>query len=318
MEYSDEYLQQFLPREPPPFQYIPAEVIDDIERWAPRSEEENTELMARSTQWTYAMFAELQLGQFDFVMEGPPWWEWFDVARHVKPAIGLFDPNVIEGGFGLTFHIGPFKDLPGIYSIGRAYFSRLKASFPIVIEQVRGVDHRPPHPSNATSAAWAKCNRSAAWGLLTAGHAVGSRPGRRVPLTDGGIGRVARSTYPVVDAAFVATFDDPGEVAVMPVRSFPAAGHSVDIQCQVGPARRTIVKVDDNLGVVNTVHQPVLMYTDRPCAEGDSGALVETSLREAVGLYIGSLETAQVAGGEAGRVLSFEQALYALDVTAFR
>jgi hypothetical protein len=151
--------------------------------------------------------------------------------------------------------------------------------------------------------------------VITAGHSVGSGTGRKVSLTGGAAGRLARSFYPVIDAAFVQTMEEPERASVMAISRFPAAGQAVRVGCQSTPVNRTVVRVEDNMGVVRTLSRSALLYTDQCCSPGDSGALVQASGGAAVGLYLGSLDTPDI--GSVGRVLSFEQALFALDVTAF-
>jgi hypothetical protein len=313
MEYSDALLREALPKGPPPFEYVPDEVIEEIERNLREDDFEHASLVARSVQWTYAMFAELRRGQFSWDARYPPW-----RRLDLDVAIGLLNADLFGAAYGLTVTIPGRRDVPDHFVIGMIAFDRLEHSFPVALQQAAVEDHSPPHPNGATSASWARCNRTQLWGIVTAGHAVGSVSGRKIGLAGGAMAQVVRSCYPVIDAAFVHTLDEPDASRLMPVRHFPAAGQRVTVGRQAGPVDRAVVRVEDNMGVVNTLKRAALLYTDQPCSPGDSGALVRaTGEEDAIGIYLGSLDTPRVKGGEAGRVLSFPQAMFALDVTAY-
>jgi len=321
LEYSDDYLRQFLPSEDPMPDFVPNEVNEEVATWIERDELDDRALVARSTRWTYAMFNEWRLKQVKIDWEGPPHW-WGDLWGYVMPgsfdgpAIGLFDRHTEKPGFGLIMETQVIDALRPtvVASIG---FPRLKVAFPLLLRPVSNVDHALAHPYGATSAAWAKCNTSATWGILTAGHAVGgTSPGRTVPLASGPAGALVRSYHPPIDAAFVRTANRPVVTAPMMIRRFPATGHRVVVEIQSGGVNRTVVHVDSAMGVVNTRTYPVQLFIDQPCSPGDSGALIRTTSGEGCGVYLGSLST-PVQTGLAGRALNFEQATFALDITPY-
>lgn len=319
MEYSDGYLREFLPDEDPVPDLLPIEVNEEIATWIERDELEDRALVARSTRWTYAMFNELRLNQIEIDWRGPPfWWPWFLLTGPFKqPAIGLFDRKSEEPGFGLIMEIPATDDLQTMV-VARVKFPRLNATFPLLLRQVSYDDHALAHPVGATSAAWVKCNTSAIWGILTAGHAVGgTAPGRPIALASGGTGALVRCYHPPIDAAFVQTANNPTATARLPIRRFPATGNTVVVEIQSGGVSRKVVHVDSAMGVVKTRTYAVQLFIDQPCSPGDSGALVRTTSGEACGVYLGSVKTSVVPTELAGRALNFEQATFALDITAY-
>lgn len=317
MEYSDRYLREYLPRTDPP-QNVPQEVEEEIAFWLERSKMEDRQLVARSTRWTYAMFNEIRGRRIRIKIEKWHWpftTFWPDLPKEIT--IGLFDAENFNG-FGISIYVPP-SDFGVSQHIGQIEFPDLGASFPLLIEEASEEDHFPVHPSGATSAAWARCNSTRSWGLLTAGHAVGGRSvGRPVPLSNGS-GSLARSYHPPIDAAFVHAQKPPSpHPRLLPVLSFPASGHPVTVELQAGSVNRTVFRVGDTLGVINTRSFPALMFTDYACSPGDSGALVRASSGEGIGVYLGSLKNTQSPNGMAGRVLSLEQAIHVLDITPYR
>jgi hypothetical protein len=318
MEYSDTYLRQQLPREDPPFELIPADVSDEIASWIERIDVEDRELIARSTRWTYAIFAELASGRFEFER---PWYDYpwlvpdllFDLRR---VSIGLFDKEFEGLGFGIVIDV-PRRPGSAFEVIDTVVFPRLRQRFPLGFRRSE-IELHLAHPANATSACWARCNSTGLWGVLTAGHAVpSSRPGRAVSLAGGGYGNLLRSHYQPVDAAFVLVQSPPRDPTPLPLLSFPAAGQPVTIECQSGSQHRTIFRTMDTMGVNHTREFAVLFYLDRPGVPGDSGSLVRMATGEAAGLYKGSMQTIHGTGGACGLVQNFEQAIFALDVTPY-
>jgi len=272
-------------------------------------------LVERSTRWTYTMFHELSLGQIEFENE-LVWHLMRQRSEHVT--VGLYDRDTEQDGFGLAILVSRSKR-PPFEQVGNIRFTRLERSFPLVLRQVAFDEHAPPHPQGATGAAWVRDNRSTDAGVLTAGHAVpGIRPGVAVPIANGASGVLIRSAYPIIDAAFVGVPGMPAGLAPMPVMRFPAAGQSAIVELRTGPVRRTVVAAVDSLGAVHIRAFRISFYTDAPCSPGDSGALVRSPQDEAMGIYSGSLAAPAAPGGIAGFSQNFEQATYALDVTAYR
>lgn len=313
MDYSDAYLREFLPKENPPEGSVPAEVEEEIHRWREHAELADRELVARSTRWTYAMFAALGEGQIQRTRAAFAPLGARILARSVS--IGLFDPAE-KPGFGLVLDMPPW-DGPAFDVFDEIRFPRLGLSFPIALRQSETTLHAPPHPANATSACWARCNKNAVWGVLTAGHALsGNRPGRPVRLAGGGTGSLLRSWYQPIDAAFVTTQNPQTMPAALPALGFPAAGQAVRLASQSGPQPRTIVRVMDSMGVLHTREFAVLLFLDQPGKPGDSGALTQMPTGEAVGIYKGAMTSPQT-GSSVGLAQNFEQAAYALDITPY-
>lgn len=337
MDYSDDYLRARLPGDDPPVALVPADVSREIAGWIERGELADPALVARSVRWTYAIFSELALGNYRLGRNLPPWDSFLALASMASPAVpritvGLYDPAVEMPGFGLAVNV-PEWDGPPFLVLDELFFPHLGRRFPLALRQVVTELHAAlspapnppptpaptpaPSPANATAACWARCNLAGDWGVVTAGHAVGSsQPGFSVPLATGGTGRLARSFWQPVDAAFVLT--DPPEVLPSPlaVCHFPAAGLPVAVETRSGRLSRTVASACNSLGFYRTRLYPVLFFLDKPCVPGDSGALVRLTSGEAVGLYSGS-QPSPATGGNSGRVLNFAQAMFALDTSAY-
>lgn len=321
MDYSDDYLRARLPREDPPAELVPADVDREIAAWIERGELADAALVARSVRWTYAIFSELALGNYRLGRKLPPWDSFLALASMASPVVpritvGLYDPAAEMPGFGLAVNV-PEWDGPPFLVLDDLFFPRLGRRFPLALRQVVTELHAAPNPANATAACWARCNLAGDWGIVTAGHAVcSSQPGFSVPLATGGTGRLARSFWQPVDAAFVLT--DPPQVPPSPLAlcHFPAAGLPVAVETRSGSLSRTVASACNSLGFYRTRLYPVLFFLDKPCVPGDSGALVRLTSGEAAGLYSGA-QPSPVTGGNSGRVLNFAQAMFALDTTAY-
>lgn len=323
MEYAEAYLRETLPAEEPSSELVPDELNDEIGSWIERIDADRG-LVAHSARWTYAMFSELGRGQFRLSRgyfrgwhDFPVRWFGFPEELGKRASIGLFDRETEEFGFGLVIDVPPFPG-PQFEIIDHIEFPRLKASFSLAYRQVAIEPHAIPHPANATSACWARCNTTGMWGAVTAGHALsGNRPGRPVPLAGGGVGYLLRSYYQPIDAAFVVASKPPVAPAPLPILSFPACGLPVMLECQSGCQPRTVVRVMDSMGVLHTREFAVLLFLDQPGVHGDSGALVRTTNGEAVGIYKAGMPSPQSPRSNVGAAQNFEQAVFALDVTAF-
>jgi hypothetical protein len=322
MDYSIDDVREHLPREDPPLDRVPRDVINEIARWRDTIKEGDDELTARATRWTYAVFAELDLGRFQFERGFPPIWPKFWPFVALSPrsfdavSFGLFDKISEAAGIGIII------DLPGMPGrrfeiIDYLVFPRLNnQKFPLAIRYSE-IDLHVAHPKGATSACWAKCNRnSSVWGVLTAGHAVSTRPGGSVPMATGRSANVARTYYQPVDAAFVKAAA-PAGLALLGVLSFPAMSMTVTVHCQGGSETRTIVDVTTNCGVTHTRKIGIRFCIDKPARPGDSGALVTVANGDAVGIYTGDMKVPGPPPVVRGHAQNFEQAVYALDVTPY-
>lgn len=323
MEYSIDYVRQHLPPEDPPLERVPRDVINEIARWRDAIKEGDGELTARATRWTYAVFAELDLGRFQFERDFPAplsrFFPFFAPSRLPFDAVsfGLFDQTSEAAGIGIII------DVPGMPDrrfeiVDYLVFPRLNnQKFPLAF-RFSEIDLHVAHPQGATSACWAKCNRnSSVWGVLTAGHAVSTRPGGSVPMMTGASASVARTYYQPVDAAFVKTPAPTGPTHRLGVLSFPAMSMAVTLHCQGGSTTRTIVDVTTNCGVTHTRKIGIRFCIDQPACPGDSGALVTVANGDAVGIYTGDMKVPGPPPGVRGHAQNFEQAVYALDVTPY-
>jgi len=331
MRYSQAYLRDFLPQADPPEGSVPGDVLDEAllqlesSTSSDRAEEPvDRELVARATRWTYAVFSELGLGRFTLDRYLPSFLSdrfWLDrgmsLGAHQAASFGLFDEETGERGLGIIISV-PWRSEPWFEIVNYATFPRLgNARFPVALRQSE-IELHLGHPQGATASCWAKCNLTSQWGFLTAGHAIsGNRPGRSVPLAGGGSGTLIRSYYQPVDAAFVQGAPPAPAPSRLPVLSFPAVGVPVDIQCQTGALRRTVVEVTNNMGVLHTRGIGIYVYLDQPASPGDSGALVRTATGEAVAIYSGQMAAPASPAGLCGVAQNFEQAIFALGVTPY-
>lgn len=327
MEYTDQYLSSALPSGEPDTRYVPHAVVDEIENpesatpAVPPNPNQNRQLADRAKRWTYALFSEMERGQWSYEPQPHPSRPLAFGLPHAgglfeRCAIGLFDRATEQRGFGIILSSPIPMSLP-FEGVGSAYFPRLGVTVPIGLRFGAITLHALPHPHNATASCWAKCRQSNHWGILTAGHAVtGLRPGGGLPLTNRHSGQLSRSADPPIDAAFVMTAAPARPMAPkpLPVLQFPAAGQFVSVSLQSGAKQRTIVATMNTLGVTRTTAFAALSFIDQPFMPGDSGALVCDLRCHALGIYLGTMTTQQAPGGIVGLVQNFEQAVYVLDV----
>lgn len=323
MNYSDGYLSEALPFYGPPASLVPPEVERAIAQENESSGLDDEDLLHRSRRWTYALFSEMRLGQWVFRPRINGAVSWGLTTAFNNPfercAIGLMDPEHEAPGFGLVLTSQVPMERP-FELVGDAFFPRLEQTFPVGLGSARIELHALAHPAGATSACWARSRKTALWGVLTAGHAV-RHVGRGGPvaMSLGPQGQLGRARYPPIDAAFVLTTPPSGPVSPLPVAPLPcpAAGFRVWVDSQKVPLQRRVIRTLDTLGVVRTGAFPVLSFLDLPCVPGDSGALVSDVNRQALGLYLGSMNTTQVSGGVVGLVQNLEQVMHVLKVDPF-
>lgn len=315
MEYSDNYLRDVLPHRDPPREYVPSGVEEEISSWGELGRDRNRALIARSTRWTYAIKNELRLNQVSIGF--PDFYPLFYELVFYDSMVGLFDFKTEIPGFGLIHHI-PNINFPR-RSLDEVYFPRLDARFSLLLRQASYVDHGIYHPKNGTSTSWAKCNSSDMWGIITAGHVMnGLEIGDQVSLEKSQTGLLASNSHPFVDCAFIETAKPKDSLALLTTLRFPATGYPVVVECKTGPVRRTVVAVETNMGVIDIRSYGIKVFLNDALKMGDSGAIVTTEDSRAVAIYLGSLTTPEVPTGIAGRALNFEQAIFNLNVTAYR
>lgn len=322
MEYSDNYLREYLPRFNPPIELVPRAVVREVER---RSDYmvESPELIARSTFWTYALFSEISLRQYRsrnpmYRQRMLPWHLSTWPGRSTEQlSFGLFDMSREEAGIGFILDVPPW-DGPEFMIIDRLSFPRLGGvTFPLALRQTQ-IEHHLDHPQGATSACWAQCRTTWCWGVLTAGHAIeGSSPGWGVVMESGNTASLGRSYSQPIDAAFIVTPAPPYAPAQLPVASFAAMGMKVVVELQTGATERTVVDVNTNCGVVNTREIGLIFCLDEPECPGDSGALIRLLSGEAIGIYRGALVVPGAPSGHRGFAQNFEQAIFALNVIPY-
>jgi hypothetical protein len=321
LDYSDDYLRSVMPPERPPLDHVPVEVRREVAGGGREGRPDRGDLAAHSTYWTYAIFSEWSLGNVRVPESLRGLYPWASGIFPGYPpiAVGLFDPERETTGFGIVLNIPQTPDVSfGI--VGELEFPRLERKFPFAVRTVLTELHAAPNPikpAKATTACWAKCDKTGQWGVITAGHAIGSVAGMAIGLDDGTTGISHRCFWQPVDAAFVLTPSPSYGPALLPVIHFPAAGLAVEVECQTGNKSRTVAAACNSLGFFRTRQYPVNFFLDKPADAGDSGALVSTSSGEACGIYLGS-QPSPDTGGTSGLALNFAQAMFALDTTPYR
>ncbi|MCF3639789.1 hypothetical protein LXM94_07375 [Rhizobium sp. TRM95111] len=319
MEYSDAYLREQLPKENPSSEYVPPDVEREIVSWREKGEFDDPELLARSVRWTYAIFSEFSLGNYRYTEgKGLGFFPWGPcvLPYDQQVTVGLYDKDKERAGFGLALNV-PQGVGPPFYIADYIEFPRLQQRFPFAVRQVTTELHSPPNPVNATTTCWAKCNSSGKWGLITAGHAVGTNlVGLSVPLDDGSMALSHKSFWQPIDAAFILSAAPTEPVSSLKIINFPASGLPVNVVCKGNKQSRTVASACNSQGFYQTRLFPVLFFLNQPCSPGDSGALVQLNTGEACGIYNGS-QPSPDTGGTSGRVLNFAQAMFALDTSGF-
>lgn len=319
MEYSDDLLRDALPQENPPLDRLPPGVRAEIGRWRERSEMEDPGLIARSTLWTHAIFSELSLRRYRAARPRSPYFPYFGgfpMMPFERLSFGLL-PKLKDRD---RPRMALILDVPrwfgdDIEIVDDIYFYGLgEQMFPLVLRQ-SSVSLHCSNPDGAVGTCWGQSKTTKSWGIVTAGHAVEHLAcGWPVPLDDGTTGILDQNYYQPVDAAFVTVDDPPVNPTPLPVLRFPGVGMPVTVHTPHGIEARQIVEVSKNRGVVHTRNIGVLNYLNLPLTEGDSGSLVRLRSGEAVGIYVGELNT---AGGLEGLAQNFEQAMFALDVNPY-
>lgn len=322
MEYSDSYLREFLPRFSPAIELVPSAVVRAFERRGEYIVDE-PELIARSAFWTYALFSEMDLRQYrsedlDYRWEVSPLLSTIHSGLGMQRiSFGLFDMRREKPGIGFIFDVPEWSG-PKFLIIDTLSFPRLGGvRFPLAIRQTR-IEHHLDHPTGATSACWARCNRTLRWGVITAGHAFhGIRPGAGVTMTSGSTALLDRHYFQPIDAAFVHTVAPTYSPAPLPVEKFATMGLPVTVELKSGTTERTVVDVQHNCGVLNTREVGVTFCLDEPESPGDSGSLIRLRSGKALGIYRGAMSVPGAPSGSRGLAQNFEQAILALNVIPY-
>jgi hypothetical protein len=333
VNYSDDYLREVLPSMDPPLNEVPRPVLSEFESLFDDQlyRGEMGEYRARSVKWTYAVFEQLRLGNYEIdSFRRPPFFGSIldlGIGLFGQMSFGLFDPEFEQRGYGLIVATRLPSDYPGPETeFGSVVFRRLDKRFPIILRRMETELHALDGPWNGTSAAWARdSGYPPSWGFLTSGHVVsGIGVGGNVPLASGGMGKLNTTLHPPIDAAFVVAAPpsraEQKRFSALSMIAFPAAGLPVDVIAKSGPAARHVVGVTNSMGVLNTSYFGIQVFLDQPCQPGDSGSLIKTSSGDAVALYSGAMRGATHNGltnQTLGLGQHFEQALLRLNVSAF-
>jgi|GEM_PF-3242226 len=307
-----------------------ADAPDDIIEPGP-GERPSPALLRESAILTYAIIGELRRRQFRLVGEYPlarrrPFWSRSSTARLAGPIrkfgmVGLLDPDSAARtpGFGITLHATPRSAgarafaRPGNFLV----FDRLGLFVPIVLSESRLELHAPPGPTNGTSTCYAE--RRGERGIVTAGHLFAVSDGRRpVPFLDGVEGRLRRTGYPVIDAAFVER-SIPEHLVALDVLDFPTAGQRIVMDARSGRHDTVVQGVSCREMGVRFSAYPVLTFTASPGLPGDSGSLVRLETGEAVGIYRGQQRPVDQAWPPTvGVAQNFAQAMHTLGAQPLR
>lgn len=311
MQFSLPYLREILPREDPPLELVPPEVLKFLESEGRKEDDEDGALIRRSALWTYSIFSEFRGGNFSLLdpsslLIGYVQCEYYGPFRSGF-SIGAFDQEYEGSAFGLIF-VSAIARRSQI--IGEIEFPRLSRSFKVTARALVEDYHSAPSFSNATSTCWASENVSPGrWGFLTCRHAfAGVQAGAVVPLNGGGSATLVCKAPATIDAAFLETTKPTLSTNGLHLLRFPTAGQAVDVRTTGGSQNRSVVSVTDTLGVINDPLHPVKVYIDQPCLPGDSGPLIQDSNGLGVAIYSGELTNATIAG-RTGQTVGFAQHL---------
>lgn len=279
-------------------------------------------VVATSMLVTYAVLGEIEKDVFEVdATHGPlrpllrlrlPRIERWTLRR---ASIGLLDRGIDPRGrrFGITIGL-PRRFPPVSSTVGVVRFPRLRIELPLSVTRSQPELHSPMHPENATTTCYG--SRSGRIGIVTAGHAVkGLAPQRQVALDTGEFGRLIRSGYRPIDAAFIEIPHPPSGLESLPVRVFPVPGDELLVRTRRSAVRRAIADVGLTRVEPNFRDYPLNFLIDAPFARGDSGALVRLVSGEALGIYVGSQRRLLPTGAGtavAGVAQNFAQAMYAL------
>lgn len=281
----------------------------------------------RSTLLTYAFVSEIQDGEttVDRVPGVPVGVDLREVIRAFG-AVGLIQPRGAESPpvLGVALHL-PHDDDGGFWLRHRlpdarplwVDFPRLRTRLPLVVVDVERELHGAPNLVGATTTCYAV--RGNVPGIIVAGHSVvNSRPGDLLDLDDGGHGYLGLSRYQPIDAAFIELPYSLSRLRDLPVVDYPTVGDDVIVQTRGGEQHRQVAQVSNTIVSPNFSDYPIVLYLDRGCSRGDSGALIRLDrTREAVGIYTGTHRARDPYIPEAlGIAQNMAQAVYALGVQA--
>ena len=281
----------------------------------------------RSTLLTYAFVSEIQDGEttVDRVPGVPVGVDLREVIRAFG-AVGLIQPRGAESPpvLGVALHL-PHDDDGGFWLRHRlpdarplwVDFPRLRTRLPLVVVDVERELHGAPNLVGATTTCYAV--RGNVPGIIVAGHSVvNSRPGDLLDLDDGSRGYLGLSRYQPIDAAFIELPYALSHLSDLPVVDYPTVGDDVIVQTRGGEQHRQVAQVSNTIVSPNFSDYPIVLYLDRGCSRGDSGALIRLDrTREAVGIYTGTHRARDPYIPEAlGIAQNMAQAVYALGVQA--
>ena len=283
--------------------------------------------VTRSTLLTYAFVSEIQDGE-TVVDRAPGFPLGADLNEVIRAfgAVGLIQPRGPESPpvLGVMLHL-PHDVDDGLRFLLRRRddrpllvgFPRLRTSLPLVVVRVERKLHGAPNLVGATTACYAM--RGNVPGIIIAGHSVvNSRPGDLLGLDDGSHGYLGISRYQPIDAAFVELPYSLSHLRDLPLVDYPTVGDDVIVQTRSGRQHRQVVQVGNTIVSPNFSDYPIVLYLDRGCSRGDSGALIRLDRTgEAVGIYTGTHRARDPRIPEAlGIAQNMAQAVYALGVQA--
>lgn len=289
--------------------------------------EKELRAVTRSTLLTYAFVSEIQDGEtiVDRVPGVPLGAELSDAIRAFG-AVGLIQPQGAKSPpvLGVSLYL-PHDVDDGFWILERrpdgrplwVDFPRLRTRLPLVVVRVERELHGAPNLVRATTTCYAM--RGNVPGIIVAGHSVAnSRPGDLLDLDDGGRGYLDLSRYQPIDAAFIELPYSLSHLRDLPLVEYPTVGDDVIVQTRGGDQRRQVAQVSNTIVSPNFADYPIVLYLDRGCSRGDSGALIRLDRTgEAVGIYTGTHRPRDPHIAEAlGIAQNMAQAVYALGVQA--
>ena len=205
-------------------------------------------------------------------------------------SVGFADPETEEDAFGVLVYVEPLNNQEEKFTIevaGRNFRLIVRPSFEVL--------HSWPqvHPINGTATCWAQSRkqRTSEFGFVTAKHVLdGALAGTATPTT-AGKGKILEVAPDSIDAALIAVpasfKGEPGP----PLHCTPYVAQWTDVQFEgMGSRRPVITKVTEVwFRVANDPSLPGRVFLAFPGKSGDSGALVQDTAGNGIGIYLGGL-----------------------------
>jgi hypothetical protein len=244
--------------------------------------------------------------------------------------VGAFERKLRRLGIGAD--VG---DSPRFFRLDQALADVLR-SFAWIVERPfrvsphAGNDVEPPPrgvpevgPEHGTGGCWARTRvlgPSRQQGVVTTKHAIGSAASRGdpVPLGDGSLGELVDLAPGAIDVCVVST-GEKLEGAKLGVQPHVVPGSAARILTRSGALATRVVDVSNSYGLFNATERPLYVHLENWGQPSDSGALVvDATSGDAIGVYLGRLDTPPPAQASMGYAANMYQAAVLMGMQLFR